>query len=501
MFSRSLSTVLRQPLTKRACAMSTLSQATINQRVVAAAYAVRGELVIKADGMKQHITQAKSTGSPAPYPFEQVVQCNIGNPQELGQAPLTFHRQVLALCSYPALIEQWLKQPNDLFAPDAIARAQRYLSEMPSTGAYTNSMGLSFVRAEVAEFIASRDGFAADPNDIFLTDGASTGVKAILQLLIRDEKDSVMTPIPQYPLYSATLSLLGGSPAGYYLNESTNWSLSTTELERAYNAAREAGQNVRALVVINPGNPTGQCLPRDTMVEVVEFCAKNKLVLMADEVYQENVYSDVPFTSFKSVVRAMNSQIELVSFHSTSKGFLGECGQRGGYMELTNINEDVRSQIYKLASVSLCSNVSGQLMTGLMVNPPAKGDASYELYIKERDTILDSMKRRAIVVADAMNNCEGISCQPVQGSMYAFPRIHLSAKAIEAAKLAGKQPDTFYCLALLEATGLVTVPGSGFGQRENEWHLRSTILPKEAQLNDVMERFASFHKSFMKRYA
>jgi len=368
-------------------------------------------------------------------------------------------------------------------------------------GAYTTSMGIAAIRQEVADFIQRRDGHPANPSHIFLTDGASTAVKYILQLLIRDESDAVLTPVPQYPLYSASLSLLGGTGVGYYLDEDRVWGLTEQELEEAITRGKNNGKKVRALVVINPGNPTGQLLTLHVMQQIVHFCKKHSLVLLADEVYQENVYTEQhSFTSFKKVTRDLALDIELVSFHSTSKGFIGECGQRGGYMELVNIEESIISQIYKLASISLCSNTSGQVMTGLMVNPPVSKDESYPLYIKERDAILLSLKRRALIVHRVLNECINISCQPVQGAMYAFPRLHLSNAAISAAKEAGKLPDTFYCLQLLENTGLVTVPGSGFGQREGTYHLRMTILPKEEQLIEVLDRFKQFNQQFMKKY-
>ena len=480
---------------------SLLSTSNLNPRVISAQYAVRGELVLKAEQMKVAIAKAKADGKPSPYPFKTIVHCNIGNPQELGQPPLVFHRQVLALAHYPAAVEG--AGAASAFAADAIERAKHYLSEVPSTGSYTNSMGIRKVREEVATFITARDGHPVpDPDAIFLTDGASTGVKNIMTLLIRDENDAVLTPIPQYPLYSATLSILGGTGIGYYLDEERCWSLDIDELQRAVDEGRAAGKNVRALVVINPGNPTGQVLSEDDMREVVRFCERESIILLADEVYQENVYDrSSRFVSFKKVVCDLKANVHLISFHSTSKGFIGECGQRGGYMELHNIPDDVTQQVYKLASISLCSNTSGQLMTGLMVNPPKQGQPSYEHYRKQRDDVLNSLAHRALLVAKTLNSCTNITCQPVQGAMYAFPRIHLPPAALRAAEQAGKAADTFYCLRLLEETGLVTVPGSGFGQRDNEWHFRMTILPREEQLTEVLERFRMFNDKFMLRYA
>ena len=129
-----------------------------------------------------------------------------------------------------------------------------------------------------------RSGFPADPNDIFLTDGASPAVHMMMQLLIGSENDGILCPIPQYPLYSASITLHGGTHISYYLDEETGWALEISELENQLKTARSRGVNVKALVVINPGNPTGRVLAEANQREIVEFCRKEGLVLLADEV-------------------------------------------------------------------------------------------------------------------------------------------------------------------------------------------------------------------------
>jgi len=265
-----------------------LSNASISPRVVKAEYAVRGELVIRAENIAKQLAKDKQTGQKT-LPFEEIIFCNIGNPQSLGQQPLTFFRQLLALVEYPPLMLS--PKVGDLFPADVIARAKKIVSGTPGgVGAYSHSKGLPFVRQSIAQFIEKRDGFKADPEHIFVHNGASPAVQDTLRLLIRDSNDGIMIPTPQYPLYSASVALLGGRQVGYYLNEEKQWGLSLQELQRSLNEATQAGTNVRALAVINPGNPTGQVLSKENMIEVVQFCKQNNLVLMADEVYQENVY-------------------------------------------------------------------------------------------------------------------------------------------------------------------------------------------------------------------
>ncbi|KIY93453.1 alanine transaminase [Monoraphidium neglectum] len=105
------------------------------------------------------------------------------------------------------------------------------------------------------------------------------------------------------------------------------------------------------------------------------------------------------------------------------------------------------------------------------------------------------------MVTDGFNSLEGVTCTVTQGAMYSFPQILLPPKAIAAAKAAGKAPDVFYCLELLEATGISTVPGSGFGQSEGTFHLRTTILPREERMAEFVQKFRDFHESFMEQYA
>ncbi|MQJ84078.1 aminotransferase class I/II, partial [Escherichia coli] len=146
---------------------------------------------------------------------------------------------------------------------------------------------------------------------------------------------------------------------------------------------------------------------------------------------------------------------------------------------MTNIPPETVDEIYKVASISLSPNVPAQIFMGLMVNPPKPGDISYDQYVRESQGILQSLRRRARLMTDGFNSCRNVVCNFTEGAMYSFPQIRLPPRAIEAAKQAGKVPDVFYCLKLLEATGISTVPGSGFGQKEGVFHLRTTILPAE----------------------
>ncbi|KAF3322902.1 alanine aminotransferase 2 [Carex littledalei] len=471
---------------------------SINPKVLKCEYTVRGEI----DTYTQNLEQELQT-NPGSLPFDEIIYCSIGNPQALGQQPITFFHEVLALCDHPSLLER--TDTNTSFSSDSIARACQILNLFPgkATGAYSHSQGVKGLRDVIAAGIAARDGFPSSSDDIFLTDGATPGVHYMMQLLLRSEADGILCPVPQYPLYSASITLHGGTHVPYYLDEANGWALEISELKKQLENARSKGIIVRALVVINPGNPTGQVLTEENQQQIAEFCKKEDLVLIADEVYQENILAEgKKFNSFKKIFRSMGygEDVPLVSYHSISKGYYGECGKRGGYMEVTGFSNSVREHIYKVVSVNLCANISGQILTSLVMNPPKPGDASYESYAAERDGILKSLARRAKALEDALNNLEGVTCNKAEGSLFLFPQIHLSEKAIKAAKAAKKEPDAFYALRLLESTGIVVLPGSSFGQVPGTYHFRCSILPQENKIPAIASRLAAFHESFMNQF-
>eukprot|EP00586_Coscinodiscus_wailesii_P006342 CAMPEP_0172487578 /NCGR_PEP_ID=MMETSP1066-20121228/16714_1 /TAXON_ID=671091 /ORGANISM="Coscinodiscus wailesii, Strain CCMP2513" /LENGTH=467 /DNA_ID=CAMNT_0013254275 /DNA_START=230 /DNA_END=1633 /DNA_ORIENTATION=- len=464
-------------------------------------YAVRGSVVIAADQIASDLET-----NPEKYPFKEIIFTNIGNPHQVGQKCLTWPRQVLALCDLPAEVGVDHPSIGQLFPKDAIARAREIKDALgvAGTGAYSHSKGHIHFRKDVARFIEERDGgVVCDPECLFLTNGASSGINMVLTALIADENSGVMIPIPQYPIYSATIDILNGKKVGYFLDEKKGWDLNIEELERSLAEAKEKGINVNSFVLINPGNPTGQVLSEKAVQDIVTFCSKHNLVLLADEVYQENVYKG-EFVSCKKAAHDLGlideNKIELVSFHSCSKGLFGECGRRGGYMELVGFEPEVIEEIYKLASSGLCAGLAGQIMLSLMVRGPQPGDESYESHQKERNDIYDSLKRRSKTVSDGLDAISGFSCEPTQGAMYCFPSVQMPPKAIQEAEEKGISPDTLYALSLLEYSGICVVPASGFGQEEGRYGFRTTFLPSEDKIANAVELFRKHHESFCEKY-
>ncbi|KAI1101758.1 PLP-dependent transferase [Jackrogersella minutella] len=480
-------------------AMGRLNLGNINPHIVEAKYAVRGELAVKSEEYRARLKKGDKS-----LPFSEVISANIGNPQQLDQKPITYFRQVLSLLENPALLEHKDVLLNTLgYKTDVLERAQWLLDHAGSVGAYSASAGVPVIKESIAKFLEKRDGFPADPSRIYLSAGASAGVNTLLHIICASPSTGILVPIPQYPLYTASLSVLNSTCVPYYLDEAAHWGTSIATIKEAYNRAKGDGVDVRAIVIINPGNPTGASLSEEDVRHVLDFAAEERLVVLADEVYQTNVFIG-KFHSFRQVLLKLQKEhpgkydgVELASLHSVSKGMVGECGHRGGYFELMGFKPEVEEQIYKFVSITLCAPVIGQCLVELMVNPPKPGEPSFELYDKEYNAIYNNLKTRAYTLYKAFHDMEGVECGEPQGSMYMFPTITVPPKAVEAAKKENRTPDEFYCMRLLEATGVCVVPGSGFGQAEGTLHLRTTFL---APGTEWVGNIKKFHKEFMDEY-
>ena len=489
--------------------------ASMNPNIIKVQYAVRGEVPIKAGEFEERLAKGDKS-----LPFDSIVWANIGNPQQqpnLAQPPLTFWRQVAALTELPSLLDA--KACDSLFPKDTQERARELLSSFGSVGAYTGSKGSPLVRQHVCDFIQERDGgHPVNVEDIYLTAGASEGVSLLFQAFFYGGDQGVLIPIPQYPLYSATLTSLGVQALPYFLDEQRLWDPNREHVEERVRDARARGVQPRALVVINPGNPTGACMTKQEIEDMIRLAYRERLIIFADEVYQSNVYyRDHPFYSFHKVLRdfanssdpaecEMSHTVELISLHSISKGVSGECGRRGGYFHLTNVDPEVEAQVNKLSSVHLCPPAQGQIGVDMLVRPPKPGDPSHELWEKETQQIFNTLKSRSETMAKEFSKLPGVEIAAARGAMYLFPRVNVPSAAWDAAQRRGKNVDELYALELLERSGICVVPGSGFGlmpeqHADGSGHLyfRTTILAK--QTDQFIQRYGVFHRDFLERYS
>ncbi|CCE61263.1 hypothetical protein TPHA_0A01800 [Tetrapisispora phaffii CBS 4417] len=477
----------------------------LNSKIIKTQYAVRGPIPARAEELKLQLEK-----DPKSLPFNKIINANIGNPQQLGQKPLSFIRKVLSILQYPDILEDESKLQTlielRVYQKDVVRRARKLLGEIGgSVGAYSLSQGVPGIQQTVADYITKRDsGEVAYPEDIFLTTGASSAVSFILPMFCNGPTTGVLIPIPQYPLYTATITLVGATAISYYLNEEDNWSVNTVEMENTIQESIKSGIKPTTIVIINPGNPTGSILTEKDIANIIRISAKYGLLIIADEVYQENVFSGNEFHSVKKVLRKLQRKylgfyetVQLASLHSTSKGLIGECGQRGGYMELIGLTDDVRLEVVKLMSISICSVVTGQALIDMVVSPPRPGDESYEMDQLERNNIKNDLISRSQKLHQLFISLEGVECLRPQGAMYLFPKFIFPQKFIDIAQKLHTEADTLYCKELLEHTGICTVPGSGFGQKPNTYHLRTTFLVPGDSWIDLWRKF---HTEFCERY-
>lgn len=231
------------------------------------------------------------------------------------------------------------------------------------------------------------------------------------------------------------------------------WELDEFQLNKSFDEAVKRGVNVRSIIVINPGNPTGAIFSRKSIEALFRIAHERGLVVLADEVYQENIYSEKKkFLSFRKVLADMPANIantvELISFHSCSKGFLGECGIRGGYAEMHNIDPEVMAIVRKQKAIYMGANTVGQIMMDLKVRPPNLDEcnkSTVDKYNNEVVSLLSELKSKANLLEKELKNMKGMHTNPIEGAMYGFPRVDLPKKFIEEAKSLGRAPDAHYC--------------------------------------------------------
>ncbi|PIO67774.1 aminotransferase, class I/II [Teladorsagia circumcincta] len=410
-------------------------------------------------------------------PFKNIIRANIGDAEAMEHSSMTFNRQLLSCVANPELIPS--------YPPDVADRAKAILTCCGGfgPGAYNHAQGIEVVRRHVADFITRRDGFDSEYTNIVINNGASEAIRNVLEMFAnhdRKKRTGVMIPVPTFPLFAATLDEFGLGKVEYQLDEEKGWSIDEKELDRAYDDSRKK-YDTKVLVVINPGSPTGHLLSRENIQAIVKFAHRHGLFIMADEVYQASI-------------------LELVSFHSVSKGYMGECGVRGGYAEFYNMDPEVFGLYKKLISAKQFPSILSQAAVDALVNPPKQSDPSFEQWAAEKKAALEGFKKRAAMVKQAFNGVEGLTCNDIQASLYAFPRVQIPPGAIDKAKKEGVEPDFLYAMELLEATGVCVVPGCAFGQKEDTYHFRMTILPHEGVLQDMLDRIKVFHIGFMKQY-
>ncbi|XP_037513756.1 alanine aminotransferase 2 isoform X2 [Rhipicephalus sanguineus] len=408
-------------------------------------------------------------------------------------------KEVVGLCALPEIASH---VPSDV-----VQRARDIIKHCPggAIGAIQNQ-DHPLIQRHIAEHISQRDSVEARPEDIWATDGVTHGVTTILEVLKRRHNGTTpgfLTCVPTYMGYFTLLRQYGYHEVCYYLDEDHGWAHNTDEMQKALDASKSVCVP-RCLLLVNPANPPSTVLSMKQLQDIIMFAHKNHLIILADEVFEYNIYDiNHPFHSVRKVMNTMSapySRTALISFNSLAKGFTVEAGLRSGYFEAINLDSVDQAYLEEAMEADRPSMLS-QAALDCIVRPPGLGDPSYELYTKEKTSTLDSLARRAKMAEKRLNAIPGFHCGPVQGSMAAYARITIPAKAIEEAKRRNKQADVFYAEELLKAKGISVTPSSAFGRLPGRYHIRITILAPDDRLMELFDRLEAFHKDFMVKYA
>lgn len=362
----------------------------------------------------------------------RVIYLNIGDPQVYGFRP-------------PAHVVE------------AVTRALRD----DFTG-YSHSAGLWEAREAVAQY-ATALGAPTAPAQVLITSGASEAADLVLTALV-EEGDEVLLPAPGYPIYPAILNKLGAVARYYQLDGARGWQFSPEEL------AQLVGKRTRALVLINPSNPTGAIVPPETIRGALELAERHNLLVITDEVYRELSFAEQPAAAS---VLAAETDVPVITLESLSKTHLVP-GWRVGWMRYTNEAKmrDLTLAINRLASGRLCSPTPSQYG----VRPALEGDKSF------LNDFLREIKRRRDFVLAAVRGIKGLSCETPAAAFYAM--IHAEDPL--------RRTDERFVLDLLEETGVLVVHGSGFGTDPAGGFFRLVYLADENTLGHVFDEIGRF---------
>ncbi len=326
-----------------------------------------------------------------------------------------------------------------------------YKAMLDNKNGYSPSSGIKPALDSI-EREAERKGII-NIQDIFVTTGASEAIELALTALVNDG-ENVLTPTPGYPLYTAISSKLQMMENPYYLDEENGWQPDVEDIKSKIN------DKTKAIIIINPNNPTGSIASYDTLKELVNLAVENDLVIFADEIYDKLLFDENRLVSIASI----NPDASVITFGGLSKNYMVP-GFRIGWGIVSgqkSILDDYIEAINKMLRARLSANHPEQYG----IPPALEGDQSH------LTIALEKLTRRRNMTFDMLNAVPGISCVKPEGSFYAFPKIDINGE------------DSHFVFELIKATGVVVVPGSGFGQKPGSKHFRVVFLPQD----DVLEK-------------
>lgn len=342
-----------------------------------------------------------------------------------------------------------------------------YKAMLDNKNGYSPSSGIKPALDSI-EREAERKGIK-NIQDIFVTTGASEAIELALTALVNDG-ENVLTPTPGYPLYTAISSKLQMMENPYYLNEENGWQPDVEDIKSKIN------DQTKAIIIINPNNPTGSIANYDTLKELIDLAVENDLVIFADEIYDKLLFDENKLVSIASI----NPDASVITFGGLSKNYMVP-GFRIGWGIVSgqkSILEDYIEAINKMLRARLSANHPEQYG----IAPALEGDQSH------LTIALEKLTRRRNMTVDMLNAVPGISCVKPEGSFYAFPKIDINGE------------DSHFVSELIKATGVVVVPGSGFGQKPGTKHFRVVFLPQDNVLEKAYKNIGEFFEQYKEKF-
>jgi alanine-synthesizing transaminase len=359
-------------------------------------------------------------------------------------------------------------KPFGLDAPEEII--QDVILNLPDSEGYCDSKGLFSARKAVMQYSQQKGIKDVGIDDIILGNGVSELIVMSMQGLL-NTGDEVLIPSPDYPLWTGAVSLAGGTPVHYHCDEQSNWFPDMDDIRKKVN------KNTKALVLINPNNPTGAVYPDEVLLELIQIARENGLIIFSDEIYDKILFDGATHTSTASLA----DDLLFITFNGLSKNYR-LAGFRAGWMIISGAKHKAKDYIEgleMLASMRLCANVPSQhaIQTSL------GGYQSINDLVAPGGRIYEQRN----IAYDALNSIPGISCNKPMGALYCFPKIDIKKFNIHN--------DERMVLDLLEQQKILVVHGTAFNWAQPD-HFRVVFLPRPEDLNLALDKMGQFFSSY-----
>lgn len=362
--------------------------------------------------------------------------------------------------------------PFGFEAPEEIV--QDVIRNLPDSAGYSDSKGLFAARKAIMHYTQQKNITGVTIEDIYIGNGASELIVMAMQALL-NPGDEVLVPAPDYPLWTAAVTLGSGTPRHYVCDEGAGWLPDLADIRA------KITPETRAIVLINPNNPTGALYPDDLLRDIIEIARTHDLIVFADEIYDKVLYDGSTHTSIASLA----DDILFVTLNGLSKNYRS-CGYRSGWMVISGEKRHAKDYIDGLnilASMRLCSNVPGQFA----IQTALGGYQSINDLVAPNGRLC----RQRDLAHELITAIPGVTCHKPKAALYLFPRLDPKMYPID--------DDQQFILQLLEQERVLLVQGSGFNWKSPD-HFRVVFLPHEDDLRDAIGRIARFLDGYRKRY-